>query len=218
MTVTIKTQDNEREFESKNDDFADMKELLDQQNVEYEIENGDGDTTVGTVQPAGEMEDGAVPPEMASEGSKSVGVVEEQGPPEKPVNVSEDTPETVDLDDPIQFLKDGNEELTATIKGTTVIKKKGFRLIQHHFGISTDSEVVVGPEETDQEFCRVKARAEKPDGQYAEAHASASTNRGDDSYLLVSMADTRAKSRALSDVTGSGALAMEETHGTELEK
>lgn len=116
-------------------------------------------------------------------------------------------------EDPIAWLQRGDGELTTEIKGTTVITKKGFRVLQHKYDISTGSEVLVGPEETDQEFCRVKAWAEMPDGRRAEAHASAHVDRGDDHFLLVSMADTRAKSRALSDVTGVGAVAIEEMMG-----
>lgn len=117
--------------------------------------------------------------------------------------------------DPIEWLASGSDEFTTTIKGTTVITKKGFRVLQHKYDISTGSEVIVGPEENDHEFCRVKAWAEMPDGRRAEAHASAHVDRGDDHYLLVSMADTRAKSRALSDVTGVGSVAIEEMVGVE---
>lgn len=118
-------------------------------------------------------------------------------------------------EDPIAWLQKGSGELTTTIKGTTVITKKGFRVLQHKYDISTTSDVLVGPEETDMTFCRVKATAEMPDGRTAEAHASAHVDRGDDHFLLVSMADTRAKSRALSDVTGVGAVALEEMQGVD---
>lgn len=194
MTVTIETDDQTREFEAKNDDFQTLKDLLEDQNVDYTVRENGTDGSQGD--------------------SPKPEVVDTQSQETQPEPTQANTP---DLDqDPIEFLKQGNEELVTNIKGTTVIKKKGFRLLQHHFNISTWSEVIVGPEETDYEFCRVKAIAEKPDGTQAEAHASASLARGDDEGLLVSMADTRAKSRALSDVTGSGAIAMAETQGTEL--
>ena len=118
-------------------------------------------------------------------------------------------------DDPIEWMQQGSGEFTTTIKGQTVITKKGFRVLQHRYDISTGSEIIVGPEETDHEFCRVKAWAEMPGGQRAEAHASAHVDRGDDHYLLTSMADTRAKSRALSDITGVGAVAVEEMAGVD---
>lgn len=132
---------------------------------------------------------------------------------ETPENQAEPLPDRELTEDPIAWLQEGEGELTTSIKGTTVITKKGFRVLQHKYDISTGSEVLVGPEETEMEFCRVKAWAEMPDGRRAEAHASAHVDRGDDHYLLVSMADTRAKSRALSDVTGVGAVALEEMIG-----
>jgi hypothetical protein len=127
----------------------------------------------------------------------------------------ESLPDRELTDDPIEWLQKGDGELTTSIKGTVVITKKGFRVLQHRYDISTGSDIVVGPEETAHEFCRVKAWAEMPDGRRAEAHASAHVDRGDDHYLLVSMADTRAKSRALSDVTGVGAVAIEEMVGVD---
>jgi len=138
-------------------------------------------------------------------------------PTETAVGDSEPLPNRELTDDPIEWLKKGDGELTTNIKGTTVITKKGFRVLQHKYDISTGSEVIVGPEDTDMEFCRVKAWAEMPNGRRAEAHASAHVDRGDDHFLLVAMADTRAKSRALSDVTGVGAVAIEEMAGVETE-
>jgi len=189
-----------KRIETKNE-LAEAEQLLAMNGEEYDVEELDDETESD---PDSKAPDG---------GATTPDVVDDPNPVE-----SEETHATALQDDPIEFLRKGNEELVTNIKGTTVIKKKGFRLLQHEYDISTDSEVVVGPEETDMKFCRVKARAELPSGQYAEAHASASLTRGDDKGLLVSMADTRAKSRALSDLTGSGALAMEETHGTELEQ
>jgi hypothetical protein len=138
--------------------------------------------------------------------------------PDTSESVEADTlPDRELTDDPIEWLQKGNGELTTSIKGTTVITKKGFRVLQHFYDIDTGSDVVVGPEENDHTFCRVKAWAEMPDGRRAEAHASAHVDRGDDHFLLVSMADTRAKSRALSDVTGVGAVAIEEMSGVDTE-
>lgn len=200
MTVKIETEDKTKTFDSKDEEFHEIKDLLEEQGVDYEV-----------------TENGVEANSEESTPAEVVEPIESEESTEKPVRASEENAIS-NLDDPIEFLKQGNEELVTEIRGTKVIKKKGFRLLQHHFGISTSSEVIVGPEETDYEFCRVKARAEKPDGQYAEAHASASVSRGDDKGVLVSMADTRAKSRALSDLTGSGAIAMAEAKGTDLEE
>lgn len=130
-------------------------------------------------------------------------------------DVDQSLPDRELTEDPIEWLQRGEGRLTTEIKGTTVITKKGFRVLQHKYDISTGSEVVVGPEETGHEFARVRAWAEMPDGRRAEANASAHVDRGDDHFLLTSMADTRAKSRALSDVTGVGAVALEEMAGVD---
>lgn len=173
---------------------------------------------------APKIEDGAEDFEVIEHGETPgkdvIGVPNEDEPADaEPVDAESgeptDLPDRSLTDDPINWLSKGDGELTANIKGTTVITKKGFRVLQHHYDISTGSEVLVGPEENGHEFCRVKAWAEMPDGRRAEAHASAHVDRDDDHFLLVSMADTRAKSRALSDVTGVGAVAIEEMQGVE---
>jgi len=117
-------------------------------------------------------------------------------------------------DDPIEWLNREAGDFVDNIKGTDAINKKGFRVLQHFYDISTTSEVIVGPEETDFEYCRVKSVATMPDGQKAEAHGSAHVRRDDDPELLLEMADTRAKSRALSDITGVGAVAVAEMKGS----
>jgi len=110
-------------------------------------------------------------------------------------------------EDPIVWMPN---EFTDTIEGTTVINRKGYEVMAHHYEISTWSDCVVGPEETDFTFCRVKATASKPDGTTYTAHGSAHTDRGDDSFLLLEMADTRARKRAIAQATGVGMLAAEE--------
>jgi len=66
------------------------------------------------------------------------------------------------------------------------------------------------PEETDHEFCRVKAVAETAEDRTVEAFGSAHVDRGDDPWLLVEMAGTRARKRAISVATGAGAVAVAE--------
>jgi len=124
-------------------------------------------------------------------------------------------PERSVTDDPIAWLNRNANEFVDTIQGTQAINKKGFLVLQHFYDIDVTSEVVVAPEETNFEYCRVKARAEMPDGRIAEAHGSAHVDREDDHYLLLEMADTRAKSRALSDITGVGAVAVAELKNDE---
>jgi len=47
-------------------------------------------------------------------------------------------------------------------------------------------------------------------GRQVEAFGSAHVDRGDDHFLLLEMADTRARKRALSIITGAGAVAVDE--------
>lgn len=110
-------------------------------------------------------------------------------------------------DDPLDWVPG---EFVDVIDGTQAINRKGFAVLGHFYKIQTASEVVVPPEETDFEFCRVKAVATTRDGRKYEAHGSAHIERGDDPWLLLEMADTRAKKRSMADATGVGAVAVEE--------
>jgi hypothetical protein len=69
--------------------------------------------------------------------------------------------------------------------------------------------MVTNPVDADSEVI-MKAEATDDDGDTYTAYGSASTDRGDDSYLLVEMADTRAYKRAVSRATGVGMVAVEE--------
>jgi hypothetical protein len=180
--------------------FNDVQDLLDDQGHDYETEVREGDTSEEPEPDGGEVVETAQPVEVADD-----------------TQSTDQLPDRELTDDPIDWLAQGSDEFVTEIKGTPVITKKGFRVLQHRYDISTTSEIVVGPEETDHEFCRVKATATMPDGRSAEAHASAHVDRGDDHFLLTSMADTRAKSRALSDVTGVGAVAVEEMAGVNVD-
>jgi len=99
-----------------------------------------------------------------------------------------------------------------TVKGTPAISKRGFRYIQSQFGITTKSEVVTTFD--DPVGVVVWAKAELPDGRSAEAHGEGYvTERKVDDNEFVRYADTRAKNRALADLTSSGALCVEEMEG-----
>jgi len=111
--------------------------------------------------------------------------------------------------DPIDWLRSKNTAFVNTISGTPAISKQGFRFIQQQFGITTESEVV----ETfdDPLGVIVWAKAERPDGQSAEAHGEGYQFEGDlRDNEFVRYADTRAKNRAISDLTSAGALAVSE--------
>lgn len=114
--------------------------------------------------------------------------------------------------DPIGFLKQVNEDFVNTIKGKPAISKQGFRFIQREFEISTQSEVVQWID--DPTGCIVWAKAELPGGYSAEAHGEGYLfeSKVDDNEF-VRYADTRAKNRAISDLTSAGALAVSELGG-----
>lgn len=118
-----------------------------------------------------------------------------------------DLPERSVSDDPITWMPG---DFIDQIDGTPAINRKGFEVLSHFYDISVLSDLEVPPEDTDHEYCRVKATATMPDGRSCEAYGSAHTERGDDAVLLLEMADTRARKRALSIATGVGAVAVEE--------
>jgi len=96
------------------------------------------------------------------------------------------------------------------IDGTQAINRKGFEVLAHFYDVDVAVDLQVAPEDTEFQFCRVKATATTPDGRTCEAYGSAHVDRGDDAEILLEMADTRARKRALSIATGVGAVAVEE--------
>lgn len=178
--------------------FKETVDLLEQNNVEFETEEPESDETKQETKTDGAGE------------SPQTTVVESNGSEAAVTETPAEPPERDISDDPIEWLNRSAGEFVDTIQGTQAINKKGFRVLQYWYDIDTDSEVVVGPEETNFEYCRVRATAEMPDGQTAVAHGSAHVDRGDDKAILLEMADTRAKSRVLSDITGVGAVAVAE--------
>ena len=113
--------------------------------------------------------------------------------------------------DPIGYLRSINPEYVNTIKGTDAISKKGLRYIQYEHGISTTSEFVAF---TDDPYGVIFwARAELPDGTHAEAHGEGYPTESGLQTEWVRYADTRAKSRAILELTSAGALAVDELKG-----
>lgn len=110
-------------------------------------------------------------------------------------------------EDPLEWVPG---EFVDEIDGSTAINRKGYEVLSHFYDISVGSSVQVAPENTDHEYCRVKATATMPDGRTCEAQGSAHVDRDDDPWLLLEMADTRARKRALAIATGVGAVAVEE--------
>jgi hypothetical protein len=110
-------------------------------------------------------------------------------------------------DDPLTWMPG---EFVDDIDGSQAINRKGFEVLGHFYDVEVSAELQVAPEETDHEYARVKATATTADGREVEAFGSAHVDRGDDPWLLLKMADTRARKRALSVATGAGAVAVEE--------
>lgn len=229
-----------RDGETKtfNDESAwkDMQQLLDENDVDYETTepnqpSADGgsvtdnfDAEADVVEHGESQQVGINSDEMDAEGSEGAEDTNDaqDAKDTKPVpddqatdaavveSVPDNPPERNLSDDPVKWFGDIGE-FTYEKHGTTCINKKGLRVLQYWYEIDNpSSEVVVGPEETDHEFARVRAEVQMPDGRTAVVHGSAHVDRGDDSYLLTEMADTRAKSRVILDVTGMGAVAVSE--------
>jgi len=165
----------------------------------------------GAIESYEEYADGldAVGNQPASE-AKSDGGAEVVETPDTDPRATKQTADTPTLkEDPIGHLRSINGEFVNTIQGTPAISKRGFRYIQAELDITTESEVVAW---TDDPYgVVIWARAELPDGRAAEAHGEGSPEeRGMDKTEFVRYADTRAKNRALSDLTSAGALAVSE--------
>jgi len=141
------------------------------------------------------------------------------GPEAEVVDVAEPTERTDGPDptvlaqDPIEWLENKNGSFVNVIQGTPAISKRGFRFIQQQFDITTKTEVV----ETfdDPLGVIVWAKAERPNGQSAEGHGEGYRFEDDvEDNEFVRYADTRAKNRAISDLTSAGALAVSELSET----
>jgi len=127
--------------------------------------------------------------------------------PDEIQQASDQLPEDRHVDeDPLKWLPG---EFVDTIDGSNAINRKGFEVLAHFYDVDVEAELEVTPEETDHEYARVKATATIGD-RVVEAYGSAHVDRGDDHYLLLEMADTRARKRALSIATGAGAVAVDE--------
>jgi len=109
--------------------------------------------------------------------------------------------------DPLKWMPG---EFVDEIDGTQAINRRGFEVLAHFYNVEVRTDIQVPPEDTGHEYCRVEATAVTADGREVNAHGSAHVDRGDDSYLLLEMAETRARKRSLSIATGSGAVAVSE--------
>ncbi|AGM11100.1 hypothetical protein M196_gp05 [Halorubrum tailed virus 4] len=127
-------------------------------------------------------------------------------PQPDPVEQVPDDPNLTD--DPFAWMPG---DFVDSIDGTPTINRRGYAALGRKFGISAPSITVhVGPEETDHAYCRVEATVVDDDGREYVNHGSASVDRGDDATLLLELATTRARKRALAGATGVGLIAVEE--------
>lgn len=169
-------------------------------------ESTDGGQPVPDPQDAEPAPDPDPEPAVVETSVQNVETVSET--PSPPVTDAEgDLPERSIAEDPLTWVPG---EFVDEIDGTQAINRKGFEVLSHFYDIGVQASVKVAPEDTDHEYCRVKATATTPDGRTCEAFGSAHVDRGDDNYLLLEMADTRARKRALSIATGVGAVAVAE--------
>jgi hypothetical protein len=146
-------------------------------------------------------------------------VVAEARPADQSADVVADREETeaelIDrgvTDDPITWLERSGDHFVDYVgeRNTPAINRKGFEVLSHFYEIDIQADLQVPPEETDFQFCRVKATATTPEDRECQAFGSAHIDRGDNPELLLEMADTRARKRALSIATGVGAVAVSE--------
>lgn len=187
-TVVDTERNNERTFDSRAAAEEAMQEL---EGLGADVELVAPGTPDGGRQPTDAVE---VDPE-----AETVQPVEE--------STSHDLGERSVAEDPLDWVPG---EFVDEIDGTQAINRKGFEVLAHFYDVDVETDLDVAPEETDFDFCRCKAVATTPDGRRCEAFGSAHVDRGDDPWLLLEMADTRARKRALSIATGVGAVAVEE--------
>ena len=178
MSYQITKDGETHEFDAKTE-WQDMKDLLDENGVDYDAT---GPSTNGSDRTGRNTPD---VDESDSGGAQGL------------------------REDPIGYLRNINPDFVNTVKGTPAISKQGFRYLQSELQIRTESEVVGTFD--DPTGVMVWAKASLPDGRTAEAHGEGYAE-GDkpDSNEFVRYADTRAKNRAISDLTCAGALAESE--------
>jgi len=137
-----------------------------------------------------------------------------EGPPdEAPTEPIESDTDGYDLpddgpsvdEDPLVWMPD---EFTDQIDGSVAINRKGFEVLAHHYDIQCSTDVCESLTTPDRVV--FKATAVDADGDTYSAFGSACEARGDDTGLLIEMADTRAYKRAISRATGVGMVAVEE--------
>jgi len=178
----------------------------DRENEQYADTRSEAEDMAATAREFGSENVEIVPPGDAETDGGDVEVVDT--PAQDPRETTAVDPSELSKN-PISFLESVNSDFVNTIKGTPAISKRGFRFIQREFEITTQSEVVEVID--DPVGVIVWARAELNNGYAAEAHGEGWQFETDvDDNEFVRYADTRAKNRAISDLTSAGALAVSE--------
>ena len=193
FTVIDNTQDKEKEFQTR-EAAEDTRAFLAKEG--HDVELVDGNATNGQDVDA-EVVDNSAPQAKQT-----------AAPSAEPAQDRDDYEDIVLRENPLDYLEKINPAFVNTIKGTRAISKRGFRYMQVALGISTTSEIVQVFENP--RGIVVHARAELPDGRYAEALGEGYAEGDVDANEFARYADTRAKNRAISDLTSSGALAESE--------
>lgn len=212
----IHTADDKTKTFDSEEKFREVCDLLDERDADYTTEEGSKSVETGSVDTQdseGDPEGESTPneTEVVQTGAENVQSLGE----DNQSNGVDDIAELVE--NPIDWLGEKNDEYVNIVKGKDAISKRGFRYIQSKFEITTESKVVKFIEEPLGVI--VWAKAELPDGRSAEAHGEGYQFEADMRGSTVSKnefiryGDTRAKSRALADLTSSGALATEELQG-----
>jgi hypothetical protein len=165
-----------------------------------------GSSDVDVIPPGNDTDDNSDESDATEPDVIDVDSVDADPTPADP-DVAADLPERSVADDPLTWMPG---DFVDEIDGTPAVNRKGFEVLSHFYDISVHADLEAQPEDHDFEYCRVKATATTEDGRECEAYGSAHVDRGDDPELLLEMADTRARKRALSIATGVGAVAVAE--------
>lgn len=192
---------NTRTFDSRSDAEAAAEQVRDLGSTDVEVIEPETDTNDAPAEP--EVVDHAPAADDAPDTDHEPEVMS----PEEVKRAADQLPDERHVDeDPLKWLPG---EFVDRIDGSPAINRKGFEVLRFFYDVSLDMEMEVDPNDNDMTHCRYKCVATM-DGEPVEAWGTSHVDRGDDPWLLVEMAATRARKRALSIATGAGAVAVEE--------
>lgn len=183
-------------------------------NIQFADSKSDAEAKAETAREFGSTDVSIVPPgePLPGENDEDVEIVEHDEVDPEPATTTADAashelPERDVGTDPLEWLP---PEFVDNIEGSMAVNRKGYEVLAHFYDVDVTADLEVPPEDTDHEYCRVKATATTAEGRVCEAYGSAHVDRGDDKTLLLELAGTRARKRSLSIATGTGAVAVAE--------